>query len=275
MPNTFPIVVPCRSRDLLIFRKVVPNIIKFIDVNKFVIICPYKDIRKFKSCLGNNFEFIAEDDLIPEVTKKKLLGLKIIEFPQAVGWYYQQFLKMHYSFVNPSEEYYLIWDSDTIPLRKMKLFTEDGKIIMTKADEFHKPYFETYYNLLGQQAQREFSMIAQHMMVNKSRMREMISQFADPNYPWPLTVLDKLTISGKNRFSEYETFGHYMKIKYPGEVIFVNRPWLRISEPGGAAIPSNEKLLSLSENYDFVAFERAGPFWRKLFRMIKIKSNIN
>ena len=269
MPISFPIVIPCRARDLLIFRKVYPNIIKFIDVNRFVIICPYKDIRKFKSCLGENFNFISEDDLIPEVTKKLLLGLKIPEFPQAAGWYYQQFLKMHYSFVNPEEEFYLIWDSDTIPLRRMKFFTDEGKIIMTKADEFHKPYFETYHNLLGQQAPRDFSMIAQHMMVNKSRMREMISLFADPNYPWPLTLLKKLTPIGGNRFSEYETYGHFMKSAHPSEVLFVNRPWLRICEAGGSTIPSDKVLSQMSKHYDFVAFERAGPLWTKILRIIQ------
>ena len=272
--KSFPVVVPCRVRDLPMFRKVLPKLRELVPVNRFEIICPQNEIPKFRSILGGErVNFIPEDSLIPGVTKEILSALDLPEFPRAAGWYFQQFLKMHYSYISPEEEYYLIWDSDTIPLRKLEFFSATGRMLLTKAEEFHKPYFETYANLLGEDAQRNFSMISQHMIVRKSRMREMIERFGDPDVPWPMSVMQKLTPLGGNRFSEYETYGHYMKAYHPDEVEFIMRPWLRILDQGGSSLPSERRLKELSLSYDFVAFERAGPLWRKLLRIIRNSIN--
>ena len=37
----------------------------------------------------------------------------------------------------------LIWDADTIPIKEVKMFGNDGKPIFDVKTEYHKPYFIT------------------------------------------------------------------------------------------------------------------------------------
>ena len=49
---------------------------------------------------------------------------------------------MHYCIIC-QENYYLIWDSDTIPVKEVKLFNNDSKPFFDVKREYHKPYFIT------------------------------------------------------------------------------------------------------------------------------------
>ena len=39
--------------------------------------------------------------------------------------------------------------------------------------------------------------------------------------------MHNLAGEGSNRFNEYETYGHYLKEKYPARAVFRDLPWLR------------------------------------------------
>ena len=41
------------------------------------------------------------------------------------------------------ENYYLIWDSATIPVKEVKMFNNDSKPFFDLKTEYHKPYFIT------------------------------------------------------------------------------------------------------------------------------------
>lgn len=59
-------------------------------------------------------------------------------------------LKYQFAFHEPEDDYFLIWDADTIPLRKLEFFDGQGRMLLTKAEEYHPPYFQTYEKILGQ-----------------------------------------------------------------------------------------------------------------------------
>ena len=82
--------------------------------------------------------YVDENSLIPFdevhlVMQKKLKNILAgRELPRGItGWYYQQFLKMQYSVSCPNE-YYMVWDGDTIPCREVNMFHEESG----------KPYFD-------------------------------------------------------------------------------------------------------------------------------------
>src|SRR5262249_37185497 len=147
-----------------------------VPLRKLYVVAPNADCPDIRKRLPQGTEVIPEDEFIPTMTLEQLRTLAVPGFPRAAGWYFQQLLKLQFAFVDLTEDYYLIWDADTIPLRPMQFFTAEGKMLLTKADEFHEPYFDTYRTLFGTEPRREFSFIAQHMLVQKSIAREMLSR---------------------------------------------------------------------------------------------------
>jgi hypothetical protein len=137
------------------------------------------------------------------------------------GWYFQQFLKMAMCARPDMAEYCLIWDSDTVALRPLSFFDEKGRVLVNPKTEHHRPYFETIRKLLGIERQVNFSFITEHLMVSPAHMRELIAELSgDSSQPgaWVWHILDAIPDRdlGGSAFSEYETYGNFMAMRYPG-----------------------------------------------------------
>ena len=169
-----------------------------------------RDFDSFALALGPEVVLLDEDLMIDGVTLQSLKTIPLARFSQGPGWYFQQLLKYQFAFHEPEDDYFLIWDADTIPLRKLEFFDGQGRMLLTKAEEYHPPYFQTYEKILGQPARREFSFIAQHMVVQKSILREMlgdIERHCPGTENWVSKIMRNLGGEGSNRFSEYESWG--------------------------------------------------------------------
>lgn len=154
-----------------------------------------------------------------------------------------------------------IWDSDSIVLRSLDFFDENGKVLINPKTEYHKPYFDTIKTMLGIERCVDFSFIAEHFMVYKRYMNELINNLEDKcskDESWVVKVLDNINdqhICGAG-FSEYETYGNYVVSKYKDS--FVRRP-LRSIRNGTArfgAIPDRYAIFYLMlANYSIATFE--------------------
>ncbi len=263
-----PIVTTCKGRDLPILEITARQLWKLVPCRALFVIAPGRNCPAIRRRLGTLANVIAEDDFIPTMTMDKLRRLNLHGFPGtgAAGWYFQQLLKLQFAFVEPAEDYYLMWDADTVPLRPLRFFDAEGRMLLTRATEHHAPYFKTYRHLLGTEAKPEFSLIAQHLVVQKSVAREMlarIEQHVAGAETWPWKIMRTLPPTGDNLFSEYETYGHYVKNFYPDRVRFVHRDWRRDARQNeGCALPTPADLATLAQEYDYAAFERAGRGWR-------------
>jgi hypothetical protein len=263
------VVTTCRARDLPILEITARKLVEHVPFRALCVVAPDNDCRQIRSRLGREVQVIAENEFIPGMTINDLRALKLPHFPQAAGWYFQQLLKLQFAFVESNDDYYLIWDADTVPLRPMRFFDCKGRMLLTKATEYHAPYFETYRMLFGEDAHREFSFIAQHMVVQKSIAREMLASIerrmeGDGNWAWK--IMKSLPATGDNLFSEFETYGHYVKNHYHERVVFVERRWLREGTKQVSGLPSGADLKALASEFDFVAFERASTGWRRVAR---------
>lgn len=269
MNRPLPIVAACRARDLPVLEITARKLPEMVCCRRLHVVAPAGDCRQIQRRLGQEICVVAEDDFIPGMTIGGVRDLKAPGFPKIAGWYFQQLLKLQFAFVEPEEDFYLIWDADTVPLRPMRFFDPDGRMLLTQASEYHAPYFETYRRLLGTEPHREFSFIAQHMLVQKSVAREMLAAI-ERHVPgedgWAWKIMRTLpTDQGLQTFSEYETYGHYIKNHYPDRVRWISRQWLRESTfHTGRPVPSAEELQALAERYDYAAFERAYKGWRRL-----------
>jgi hypothetical protein len=268
------IVTACRAVDLRILRMTFAALKQHVPLHRLHVITAQANFPKFRRALGKEVVLVNEDTFIPGMTLEALRKLPLAGFPQGAGWYFQQLLKFRFCFCEPGEDHYLIWDADTIPLRPLEFFNEKEAMLFTIAEEEHPPYFETYRKLLGEEPQREFSFISQHIVVQKSILREMLGKI-EARFPgeenWAWKIMRNLEGPGTNLFSEYEIYGHYVKNHYPERAAYRQLPWLRDGSQAAGGMPSAGALQRLGKDYSFAAFESSQMFLRKWVRWLRAR----
>jgi hypothetical protein len=266
------VVAACLKRDLPLLSRAQQNLQRFVPMKQLHVITARGDFAHFENALGREVVLLDENELIPGVTLQALKVIPLARFSQGPGWYFQQLLKFQFAFQKTEDDHYLIWDADTVPLRPLEFFDDRGRMLLTKAQEFHAPYFATYEKLLGRPAQREFSFIAQHMLIRKSILRELLAEIerhcpGEENWAWK--IMRNLGGEGSNRFSEYETYGHYLKEKYPETAVFRELPWLRRGASECGRQPSAAALEKLGEEYFYASFEDSENLYRRSGRKVR------
>lgn len=268
------IVTACRRADFPVLRRTVAGLRKFVPFQRLYVITARQSIRTLQRLLPDDVEFLDEDEQIPGMTLLSLRNLSLPGFPKGAGWYFQQLLKYSFGFRRQEDDYYLIWDADTIPLRPLQFFDASGRMLFTTAKEQNPYYFENYRRLLRESPQQEFSFISQHMVVQKSILREMLgrieSNFAG-NESWGWKIMRNLEGNISNLFSEYETLGHFVKAHYPERAAFRELSWLREGALGTYRVPSQAYLDRLSHDYHFAAFEVRQMPLRRFVRYVRGK----
>jgi hypothetical protein len=279
-PRAAPIdvVTACLPRDLHLLRLAIPRLARFLPVRKIHVCAPRREFPRFHSTLGSDVVLLDEDEMVPGVRLAELRKLKLTGFPRGAGWYFQQLLKCGFAFLGGPEDSYLIWDADTVPLRKIELFDEAGRAFFTRAEERHAPYFENYERLLGWAPTPPCSFIAQHVVVRKAYMRAMLSEIearipGEENWAWK--IMRTLQGTNSNLFSEYEFYGNYVSSIHPEEVVLRDLSWTRDGVRLASFHPSEADLDRLAKKFDFVSFEAGRVPWRKVVRWIKARLACN
>ncbi len=181
----------------------------WVDENEIV---PFDEVH---SCMAKKLEPLLEGQLLPR---------------GVTGWYYQQFLKMQY-YAICKDEYYMVWDGDTVPCRPINMFSsETGQPYLDLKHEYHPLYFETMGKILpgfGKVIERSF--ISEHMLFRCDIMRSLIDAIeSNPNIEgtkfWEKIINsiepEKIYDSA---FSEFETYGTFVALKYP--MVYRLREW--------------------------------------------------
>lgn len=293
--SSYDIVTACRLKDFKTLCLALPRLRKFLPHRRLVVFTSRGNICRFSKDLGGETECIDEDTVFPDLKLERLKKeIRLPEFPQGAGWYFQQFLKLSYSQIRPDVDRYLIWDADTIPLRCFSVFGPDGKALLTpasleashpprgvvfdpettrkmqQATQLHLPYFENYQNLFGENPFSSMSFIAQQMPIHVPTLRAMIGvieQRFQGQESWPWKILKNLKGKSGNLFSEYETYAQFA-LRHAPEFHAV-RPlvWSRAGRlkrwPSAAT-----QLTQWAEEFDYVALERwASPVRRGLVQI--------
>lgn len=227
--------------------------------------CPEVGELIEKACYGERFRFIDEDTIIPfqkvhEIIKEILEDDNV---PRNVtGWYYQQFLKMEYARVT-KDSYYLAWDGDTIPIRKVKMF-ENGKPLFDWKREYEEEYFITISQLFPDLRKIvEMSFISEHMLFHTRIMGKMLGDIEKNTCLKGKTFYEKIlrTIGKerlkKNSFSEFETYGTYCGVYFPEQ--YRLRRWTSYRHCGQYFSPddiTDREIEWLSKDFDAISFEK-------------------
>ena len=198
-------VVCLHAKDLPTIHLCLQGILENLPVNKIYIVTSAANFGFLKSTAGH---LIDEDCVIPGLSADLIGGPK---WP----WYFQQLLKLAMA-SRVRSPYYVVVDADTVFLRPVKLFDGDRPLYVP-ATEFHRVYFDTFRSLLGFRARREYSFVAHHMVFKVETVTEMCDRFR-PEAPWWKNIVTLASGSASKSlgvFSEYETYGHYLRAVHP------------------------------------------------------------
>ena len=126
------------------------------------------------------------------------------------------------------KEYYLLWDSDTIPIKPIKMF-EKRNPIFDMQNDYYLPYFITLERIIPGLKFSRFSYISEHMLIKTEYMRNLLDKIENNTFLpgkmfWEkiLMSIDKEEIP-KSGFSEFETYGTYVDNQFPK--IYKHRMW--------------------------------------------------
>ncbi len=177
---------------------------------------------------SSKFSFINENEIVPFDDVHALFCKRLESIAQGqeiprrlTGWYYQQFLKMKYAYICDNE-YYMTWDGDTIPCKKVEMFDPiTDQPYFDLKHEHHKPYFETLSVILpGMSKIIEQSFISEHMIFKCEFMKELVDAIeGNTNIEGTLfweKILNAIPPEDiqNSAFSEFETYGTFVSLRH-------------------------------------------------------------
>ncbi len=284
----YELIVLATPDKLNMLRLAVPYYVENLNAKAIFIVANKSIEEKVKAI--PNATFIDEDSILEGMTKKKIEDIieSISGVRKRVGWYFQQFIKLAWS-KRCKDDYYVVIDSDTIPLNPIQ-FIEDGKYLFTQKIEYNKAYFDTIDTLFGEELKRpgDYSFIAENMIFDckiVGSLLELIMKNSNAGttfYEKILYSVDPAEILGSG-FSEFETYGCYISQFYPERVQMRK---LRTSREAVYVMGSNpdEKMLQWAKkDYDIISLEvneyssfltqlTKHAWFRKIFRMRSVSN---
>lgn len=247
----------CTAKEIEVWEINAVEILNNIKSDKYTLIVPNKDLSLFKKKTPKLYKIYSENKYISK-SIKSLIRKKCINIQTNYTWYLQQFIKISALKNMKQEDVFLIWDSDTIPLKKIKFF-DKKKYLFYKGSENHKPYFDLIEKIFKIKKKLTFSFIVQ-CLICKGRWVNAFFTFIKSKYKksWQKVLINNINFNQNNGFSEYETLGSFFHKKFPKEMKFLKNKWCR---NGNSEIGSIKNFFlyreKLAKKYDFVAFEKS------------------
>ncbi|MCM1160229.1 MAG: DUF6492 family protein [Roseburia sp.] len=268
MEGAYDVLIFTTAKDFLRLRSNYPRLVQNIPARKLIFVgngeveALVQDMH-----MGQQVGFLNEEEIIPfaDVHKIMLDVLQCETLPRGVtGWYYQQFLKMKYSFLCRNQ-YYLVWDGDTIPCRPVTMFQiNGGQPYLDLKREYHEEYFITLAKLFPDMHKSiEKSFISEHMLMRCDIMKNLINDIESNDklegkafYEKIIRCID-ISRLRSNSFSEFETYGTYVSFRYPEA--YRLRNWHSFRYGGEFFHPdaiTDSDYQWLGRDFDAISFEK-------------------
>lgn len=264
----YDVLIVTTAKDFLRLQSNYPRLVRYMQGRNLIFVGS-KEVGELvqKAGMGERVTYLNEDEILPfdEVHKVMKCALQCDELARGVtGWYYQQFLKMKYSFLC-EDDYYLMWDGDTIPCKPFSMFSdESGQPYLDLKREYHEEYFNTLSKLFpGMHKVIEQSFISEHMLMKCDIMQKLIRDIEGNKNLKGNTFYEKIIYAidsdklKSNSFSEFETYGTYVAFRYPDA--YKLREWHSFRY--GASFFDAEEITDsdykwLGKDFDAISFEK-------------------
>ena len=281
----YDIIIPIAEGDFQGFKSKLTLIRQHLKTENIIVIGTAKLQDRVKSLPG--CIFIDEDNVCSGLTFACIRDLISKRYPKAVrrtGWYFQQFIKLAYSY-QCKNRYYLTWDSDTILTKDLSFFNKSGRPYMDylPSVKYDKGYFKLLDKISTDKVifskKQSDSFITEHMLFDCSIVKNMLEAIESNDvlpgkYFFEKIInaipLHNLNLSG---FSEFETYAAFVYNNAPETYVY--RRWNNLRN-GAFYIgfnPTDEQLRWVSESFDVVSLEDYDS--HHLFFKISLKFKIN
>ena len=176
------------ARDIPIILENYKSFKKFYTLFEITIICPQKEILEFEEKLHfKEFNIIDEEKIISfekfnDIFEELSNNIDYQNlFRKRLNWYYQQILKLSYvlNFIKKKKENIIIWDADTVILKKINFFKNEYSIKYGTLFEFHKPYYVTSKSITGDYPKYFISSLIQFTSLSVSEYNFFINKILD------------------------------------------------------------------------------------------------
>ena len=276
----FDVILPVAPKDAANLELCIPKIQENICPKRIVVIAG-KQVKNLVP-LSDKVMFCDEDQLIEGLTLEKVKRImsEITGSEARSNWYFQQFLKMAYAYQSPYD-YYLVWDSDTVPLNNIHFWRDNNGVeqcLFSIHHRIHLPYFDTLNTLFDGKVKRltQKSFIVEHMMINREIMKGLIQDIEKNGQVSGTLFFEKILHAinikdiGYAGFSEFETYGNYVLNFYPK--MYAERN-LKAYRQGAMVIErsqlNNDVLNWVAKDYDTISFEEHG--YNRVFAFLRKK----
>lgn len=259
----YNVVCPLAEKDVETYFMGLDILCRYVKGEKYVVIGNTGVCSLIREHNDKRVEFVDESQFITYERVREYIEKKTSDPEKSekrIGWYLQQFLKLSYSLIC-KDEYYLLWDADTIPIHE-HIMIGNGQPVFDMKTECHKPYFDTFSRLFPLYEKRnERSYISEHMIVKTEIMREMISEIEKSDMPgidWYEKIIQAVDAEELPRsgFSDYETYGLFCLNKYPG--LYRERKWDSLRPASSFFVYGEMRECDyewLKKDYDAISFE--------------------
>ncbi len=285
MPTVVEDYLRLRRKIRVLFDKLPISSLIFIgpsSLRELIESDPFEDIPKRSVTFIDESSILTFDEIKCAYDRRFARLYEGQERPvvSAVGWYYQQFLKLAYGRICESD-HYLCWDSDTLPMRKIVMFNEDGIPFFDVKPEMQAHYFDTIRNLFGFGKSIEDSFVSEHMIFSCDLVREMLDEIEHAGgsegrfYEKIFDAIDDLRLG----FSEFETYGTWVSLRHTGD--YRVRTWHSLRNANfmvDVNDVTDEDMNWLATDYDAATFEKyqkTEPMLNELFKNPRYREKLS
>lgn len=251
----------CIKRDIDIWKKSSINIIKNIIAKNYVVICPKEDMFLFQENSPEQFVIVSEEDVINGINIDYIRNFFPAPLKSRCGWYFQQLLKIEYIRKLEPNSIAVIWDADTIPLRKIDFLSENRLIFRlgNHKPKIHEPYFELINSLLHIERKFDESFISNCLPTRTEWVQSFCNKIEENGNAetWALEILEYI----KNNpnacgFSEYESLGSYFFEYFSDQMVFQNGNYFRPANYICDLDKLNDiEIQRLKNRFDYLAYD--------------------
>ncbi len=271
MSNFIPILCQVSlDNNIPLIKENYENFKKIYNSVKIYVVCPKSQIKKFKNKLNfREIEIINEDEILSFRDFEKIffqLSRKISyrkKFNKRLKWYYQQILKIIFifKFIEKNKNL-IIWDADTIILKKIDFFKKNSSINYGNFYEYNEDYYKTNQQILKNFPKYHISFLNQFISINEKDNQFLTKNiFGEKNWKKNLKkktagiILQNIFKAHRefrgSMFSEYELIGqsNYMLNKT------IQKPILFLRQNLDGKLSNFQKLISKALNFKHVTYE--------------------
>ena len=249
------VVSVCHPKHLAAWREAQVRIPACIPAREHVVVVPDESVDEFARVTGDTISVEPESLHAAPYAERLRDELLRIGESRRYGSYVQQFIKIGALRGRPDGERLLIWDADTVPLRRLEFFGGDGPVRFYSEHRAHEPMFVQVERLLGLQKATKRSFIAQCFPIRSEWANAFFAALEDDGSSWYDRILASIPFDRGSGISEYELLGTFIAHRFPSQIEWIDDAWLRNGYAFARSNGEGVDLSSVPSRAHFVALE--------------------